>query len=322
MNFGTSVGRAPLPVDEVHRLLACAFPARKALSAERIPTGRSNTNFRVALSGLNDSFVLRLYDRDPNACRIELDVMRLVRGCVPVAECVFADPEGEICGKPYCVLRWVEGTLLGKLLSTADQPTSAAAGAAVGAVLARMGGFLFDQAGAFGADLEIAEPFGEADDVFLARLEHAIFHKGAAQALGRDLADRVWQFARQHAWTLHELTPCRSLVHADFRPNNLLVRSSDGRCEVAAVLDWENAHSGSALFDFAGLLRNNLVVHPAFERSLERSFVEHGGSLPRNWRRLTRLIDLVNLTDFIAKADRSPESGGRITALIRITLES
>lgn len=105
------------------------------------------------------------------------------------------------------------------------------------------------------------------------------------------------------------------LVHSDFNGLNILIGHVSSSCNVSAVLDWEFAYSGSGLADIANMLRyeqNDSLL----ERHFLRSYQDHGGTLPPNWRLLSKLEDLVALCDMLNNS--SAETPNRIRDLRRL----
>ena len=78
---------------------------------------------------------------------------------------------------------------------------------------------------------------------------------------------------------------------------NLLVREVEGAWQVAAVLDWEFAVSGSPLIDAGHFLRHIEPVPPAADRHFLEGFVEGGGKLPYDWSTLSHLLDAAALCE-------------------------
>jgi aminoglycoside phosphotransferase (APT) family kinase protein len=91
--------------------------------------------------------------------------------------------------------------------------------------------------------------------------------------------------------------PC--LTHGDFNGANILIRRLGPAWEVAAVLDWEFAFSGSPAFDFGNLLRPPLGQREGFVRAVAEAYVEAGGYLPGEWRAISCLADLYAWADFL-----------------------
>jgi len=106
-------------------------------------------------------------------------------------------------------------------------------------------------------------------------------------------------------------------VHADFNASNILIR--DGR--VAAILDWEFAFAGDALFDFANITRPPLGQRAGFAEGLAAGYRAAGGALPEDWPRLARLVDLYNWADFLARPDPGQALIGDATRMIAAVLD-
>ena len=100
---------ADVTLDLTTRLLDRVFPANRVVSIEPLLGGLINNNFKLHLAGLNDSFVLRFYRRDPAACQKEIDIYQLVRQTVPVPEVINAEAVGRDGFGPFALLRFVEG---------------------------------------------------------------------------------------------------------------------------------------------------------------------------------------------------------------------
>ncbi len=88
------------------------------------------------------------------------------------------------------------------------------------------------------------------------------------------------------------------LVHGDYKGSNLLLQPAGRSYVVSGVLDWEFAHAGPALFDFAILLRHSDTM-PAFEAGVIQGYRISGGKLSNGWKQTIRLLDFANLAGFL-----------------------
>ncbi|HEV2835309.1 MAG TPA: phosphotransferase, partial [Pyrinomonadaceae bacterium] len=111
-----------------------------------------------------------------------------------------------------------------------------------------------------------------------------------------------------------------SLVHDDYGNRNMLVHEKDGKWQVAAILDWELAISGSPLLDVGHFLRYELESQPLREPFFSRAFVEHGGHLPENWQLMVKLIDLTGLVECLTHEDLPADVEAELLELINSTL--
>jgi fructokinase len=308
-----------LSLETLSEMIAPVFAPRTVVKAELLSGGLANTNYKVSVSGLRESFVVRVYTRDPSACAREVDIFLRVRGVVPVPTLLFVDIEGARVGYPYTLANFVEGELMTQILATGGAEQIGQAGYAAGWTLALLGQFTFAEPGALGPELVIVEPRQGGAAAFLAYLEPLLIAGHARERLGDELADRVWAFAREHATMLDAVANEAKLLHADYKATNLLLREDAGQLAMAAVLDWEFACAGAQIFDMGILLRHDRELDPAFAREFARGFTEAGGALPDDWRRMARLADFVNLVTFL---DAPEERSALFTDVTRLLVQT
>ncbi|MEV6077622.1 phosphotransferase [Streptomyces sp. NPDC052069] len=306
----------PHPVGLLHPathawLTRHALPGALLHEVDPLPGGF--TNDMVLLTAQHpdaagaERYVVRRYrphgSRVPrNTCAVEIAVLgRAAARAVPVTAVVAADPQGHATGRPTLLYRFVDGTPLSQVL--ADGPASGEArdlGRAVGVVLARIGRVRLPRPGVFGDSSLVPAPDGEAPLGDLPGFVDRCLDTAAADGplSGTDSAV-LRALARQGPSVLAALEGERSLVHGDFNPKNVLVQRRAGQWEVAAVLDWELAFSGSPLFDVGNMLRFAHEYPPAFAMGFVDGFRGGNGRLPADWPRLSRTLDLFALADIL-----------------------
>lgn len=109
-------------------------------------------------------------------------------------------------------------------------------------------------------------------------------------------------------------------MHGDVNPKNILVRRVGAQWQVAALLDWEFAHSGCPYSDAANLLRfrddypTQFVA--AFGAAFERGVVE-----PRaDWYSIGQALDVFSLSQLLAQDVGHPVAD-RVERLVRQALQ-
>src|SRR5260221_3556748 len=264
---------------ELAAMLRPLFGERRVESAEPLAGGFVNTNYRVRLAGLDDVFVLRSYVRDAGACQRERDIITRVQGRVPVAEVLYADTRGEAFGRPYAVMRWMEGVALDQLLARPAEADPVALAACLARTLAAIGSFTFPQIGFFRPELAIAEPLGSAREFCVNYLESCLFHDRAGERIGPDLTAELWPLLSANAHLLDVLGASAALVHSDYKGSNLLLLQASGRWEAAAAMDLEVAHAGTPLGDIGILLPYAATLPSDFAPTLAATHPSAGGSL-------------------------------------------
>jgi aminoglycoside phosphotransferase (APT) family kinase protein len=310
-----------LEEDVLTSLLQPAFPGRKIISAELLTAGHCNTNYKIRVSDLNDAFVLRIYVRNHEAIQKDWDIFHLVQESVPIPELLYADLHGAEYDKPYAIMKWVDGLLLSEVMAQEKSDDLVACGYDVGAVLARIGTYTFPQAGFFGPGLTVIESFEAGPTSYLNGIEQYLAQERVRQQLGEAQIKQLEQFVSSNAEYLTEMAETASLVHSDFKGINILVHQHAQRWKVAAVLDWEFAFAGTPLLDIGNMLRYEYLYPPEFETEFIRGFQDHGGNLPKNWKKVIKLLDLLNLCEFLNKETPSTAMIDEVKGLIANTLD-
>ena len=308
----------------VRRLVSAAFPQRQIIHAEHLTGGRINTNLKLTFSTGEPPAVLRLHKKGSAVCAKETQVIELIKSTVPVPEIFYVDSEGvDGCG-PFSIIEFVEGLTFQQLKRTGNLEAIHQAASSVGATLAAIGRYSFLKPGSLVVtnknQLEIGDPFTRTMDPVPEILDIILESDLARQRLGVEFTRRVHDFMRAWAPSLPDITNVSQLVHSDFGNRNILVKEVNGKWQVAAVLDWEFAFSGSALLDVGNFLRYDSAGQPLREPFFSRSFVEHGGELPENWREVVRVIDLTALVECLSHDYLPDDVVSEIIHLIKQTL--
>jgi aminoglycoside phosphotransferase (APT) family kinase protein len=308
-----------LEKDTINSLLQPVFPGRTLDSAEILTAGKCNTNYKIRVSGLNESFVLRIHVRDRASGERDLNIFRLVKEQVPVPHILYTHIRNEPEAISYTVMNWVDGILFSDVLASKDETAIAECSHEIGITLANIGIHTFPRAGFFGPDLTIIEDLENVS--ILSYFEHFLFIGQTGQHLGASLTQRLWDFLIDNASYFDVLKDARSLVHSDFKGFNILVRQFDEHWKVSAVLDWEFAFAGSPLIDIGNMLRYSHLHPPVFEKEFLRGYQEQGGVLPPEWKKVAKLVDLLSLCEFLNTPTPRNALLDEVTGLIIATLD-
>jgi aminoglycoside phosphotransferase (APT) family kinase protein len=312
---------APLSLDTVARLIGTVFPRHRVVDAQLLAGGLCNTNLKVRLDPPAPPLVLRIYVRDPSACRKEMDLLELVRRTVPVPEVLGVAAAGIDEIGPFAVLRFVEGPTFRELRATGDAPAIAAACDAIGRTLAAIGQYTFPRPGRLEAGPRVGEQLVAGPDPIPTFLDTCLAHPALGSRVDAPFRERIHALVWSWADRLREATDDRRLVHCDYGTRNLILRETAGRWGVAAVLDWEFAAAGSPLWDVGHFLRYDRPGRPPCAPSFSGGFLAGGGTLPDQWRRLARLVDLVALCEALTWATLPDDVTREIVELVRATVE-
>lgn len=313
--------RRTLPATVLDRIVETAFPGRRVLACEPLGDGYRNANFKLLIDGAHEPIVLRIYEHDASLCRKEIDLMRLVRGRVPVPEVVYAEPDGWDGLPPFALMRWIEGVTFRDLKRAGNRGAIAQAAAAAGETLAAISSFAFPKAGWIAPGPAVSEPLLEGADPMPRFVDLCLASDPAQRRMPPDLRERTHALVWSRAPLVAEVCREPRLVHGDFNKRNLLVREQAGFWTVAAVLDWEFAVAGSPLADLGSFLRYERAARPLAEPHFSAAYVRAGGCLPRDWRRLARLVDLAALAESLSREQLPEALVPELVELISATVE-
>ena len=295
--------RRTLPAEVLDCILRTAFPRRRALHAEILTGGLRNANFKLTLDDAPGVVVLRIYEHDPSLCRKEIDLLRVLRGSVPVPEVLHFEPRGLNGLPPFTLARWIEGVSFHELKHSGDRAAIAQAACSAGETLAAIGRVRFEKPGWLGPGPAVGAPLLDGRDpvphfIDLCLAQRLLQTRVPAEQRAR-VHDLTWRWAPR----LGALDDDPRLVHGDFNRRNLLLRREPAGWQVAGVLDWEFAVSGSPLADLGSFLRYEKPHAPLAEPHFSEGYRSAGGRLPADWRPLARLLALAALCESLTHED-------------------
>ena len=175
----------------VPRILQQALPGHALRSFAVMTGGRINRLYRIEVEGLQDPLVLRLYARDRAACQKEVDLHRLVGGCVPVPEILYAATSEQEDVAPHVLMRWVKGLTFRQLKARHQPAEIAEAAHSIGGTLARIASFEFASPGRIGAGLAIDAPLLEPNHGAAEFVESCLRSPETQRRLEAPLRERV-----------------------------------------------------------------------------------------------------------------------------------
>jgi aminoglycoside phosphotransferase (APT) family kinase protein len=312
-------GPAPAPAAVV-RLLDTIFRGRRIANMERLAEGLCNFNYRIDFDPPAEPVVLRIYGRDPAACRKEAGLLRLLHGTIPVPEVLHVHAQGCDEVGPVIVMRHVAGLTFRQLKRTGATVAIAQAAAAIGETLAAIGHYTCPPSGTLSAAPEVNDQPLPAPQTIPEMIDASLASPTLCARLDERARAGVHALAWSRAQDLAHLQTETRLVHRDFNNRNILVRETCGRWTVAAVLDWEFAAPGPPIFDIASFLqyerRHSPVREPHFSLGYERG----GGRLPAGWWQLARILNLASQCETLTRTDVPPAIMTEVAELVRATI--
>jgi aminoglycoside phosphotransferase (APT) family kinase protein len=313
--------RRALPRPVLERMVHAAFPGTRLLEAEPFPEGLRNANFKICLDSFSKPIVLRVYEQDASLCQKEIDLLRLVSGSVPVAQVIHTEPGGLDDLPPFALLQFVEGISFRELRRRGDPVAIAQAAFSAGETLASIGRFTFSKPGWLAPGPAVTDPLLEGANPIPRFIDMCLAADPLQRRTPVGLRDRVHDLVWSWASPIELLSGQTCLVHGDFNKRNLIVKQGPAGWIVAAVLDWEFAVSGSPLADIGNFLRYERDSCPTAEPYFSEGFLSAGGTLPLDWRYLTKLVDLAAVCESLTHDDLPATVTEELVEIVRATAE-
>ena len=305
----------------IHNMIGRAFKQRTVTGVENLQGGLINTNLLIHFDD-DESVVLRIYRDGADTCRKEMVLHQLVQETVPVVSIIHAEPDGIDGSDAFAILEYVDAITLHQLRRTNNREAIGQAASSAGKTLANIGRHQFSQPGRIQVDsqrVRIGERFVDGDDGIYQMVNGFLESPTLQQRLAPAFVSDLRKLFAEWSPRLAEFNEHHNLVHCDFGNNNLLVSAESGRWQVAAVLDWELAISGSPLLDIGHFLRYDYALQWR-EPYFSRAFIEHGGSLPADWQSIVRVLDLTALIECLTHEGLPADVKTEIMELMQATL--
>lgn len=295
--MGRDLGRDLGRHDAVARVGSALLRNRTILGIQLLPEGLRNFNYKIDFDS-GEPVVLRIYRTDPSAARKEIALLEALGSSgVPVPEVLQVCEDGIEDIGPCIVTRYIEGINFRQLKRTREMDAVAEAAYSIGETLALVGtSRVYERCAE--SDALMREPFLKTPNAICEAIDTSLKSPVLAGRLDGLVQERLHLLASCYRDQLCELQGQIRLVHGDFGNRNVLVSRCDtgrgsGRWRAAAIIDWEFAFAGPPLFDIGSFLRYEAPGAGLREPYFSKGYMDAGGILPENWRRLAEVVDLV-----------------------------
>jgi aminoglycoside phosphotransferase (APT) family kinase protein len=300
---------SPNPASEILQEAASQLSPSPLRNSSVLGGGFSTTNILLEFAD-RERCVLRISSRHEEL-QTEADLLDYLsrKGPeVPIPKVLWRAPEHLPGGRAAFAMTYVDGHLLA---SVEDDLTPGACRdicEQLAFVAARIHDLPFPQCGLLGPGPKVTEPFATYVSGTVGFMQSCLDNPDLQRRIGGERCQRL-RHSITHRPDLHEPSMTRQLCHSDFNQKNLLIRrNANGRHELAAVLDWEFAFSGSGVIDIGNLLRFE-HESPAVESNwFADAYRTAGGHLDQAWREQALFADLLAQCAFLINPEELPKT--------------
>jgi aminoglycoside phosphotransferase (APT) family kinase protein len=239
---------------------------------------------------------------------------------VPVPKVLWRTPEHLDGGFGAFAMTYVEGDTLAKVEDALSRADCRDICEQLARVAARIHELRFAQCGLLGPGPKVTDPFTSYATGTVGFMQSCLDDVNLQRRVGVDRWKRL-QDCLAHRPDLHQPSLTHQLCHSDFNQKNLLIqRNSNGCHQVAAVLDWEFAFSGSSVVDIGNLLRFEHESPAVDSAWFADAYRAAGGQLHKAWRQQSLFADLLAQCAFLIKTEELPNTFRTAIGVIDRTL--
>lgn len=276
-----------------------------SIAASAVPLTGGYGGETYAVSAAGQEAVIRLYVRAPNRVGVDMSLLRLVSGLLPVPKVLDVKLQGSVEEPAYLLTERLSGMNLETYLATATEEQRRRIGEQLGELLARLSGMPFLLGGEFVDGELIPQEFelGGLVDFFYAHSTALDPVRGAKlTVLLAEIDERA------------EPPERFCLVHSDFNPKNLLVDPETAT--ITGLVDWEFAHSGSPYTDLGNLLR--FCADPVLGGAVLDVVRRRAPGLAEPLQTRAREADLWALIELASRAAQNPVAAAARELLVKM----
>lgn len=295
-----------------NKLITAYKPEYLVEEIERFTGGKSTSNYKLKIEGLNLQLVLKIYPENNRVCEKEFSIFNKVRGYVPVPRIYYVNTENIIIDKNYCIMEYLEGTTLEDYIESGNRVSYKLA-EEIGEKLALIHQTEYDMEGLLDNKLNLTEGLPP----ILSWYEYFLNGK-AGKRLEISTIDKIKEFIKHNNKLLLQMINKSVLSHGDFRPANLMIKDD----KLIAILDWEFSLSAPCYFDIGQFLR----VEEYVSKETKSSFIKGYNSIAKypvteEWDKLAKLMDLANLLCLLDSEEDKPNLHSSMKRLINDSLK-
>ncbi len=298
--------------DIANKLIRAYKPEYSVEEIERFTGGKSTSNYKLKIEGLDLELVLKIYPRNNDVCEKEFAIFNKVREYVPVSHIYYVNTEKTIIDKNYCIMEYLDGTTLDEYIEKGNRFSEELA-EEIGEKLALIHQTEYDMEGLLDNKLNLTEGLPQ----ILTWYEYFLNGK-AGKRLEMSTINKINKFLENNNKLLLQMTNRSVLAHGDFRPANLMIKED----KLIGILDWEFSLSVPCYFDIGQFLR----VEKYVSNEVKSSFIKGYNNIAKYpvtelWYKLAKLMDLANLLSLLDSEEDKPNLHSSMKKLIDDSLK-
>ncbi|MBW6411497.1 phosphotransferase family protein [Clostridium weizhouense] len=311
-NWERSLPFFNIDVDIANKLLDEILEGNTIENIIPINEGCRTSNYILKITNLNKKYILKIFPELNWDYEKENNLLKLLKDKVPVQNIYCILKSSIINNRRFGLYEYIEGQTLGQAIKNGyviDEEFIKE----VAKALATIHKFKFNSIGKFNDKLEVVENLPS-----LYTWYDNFMDINFKNRLGQDVVDRIKNIVKNNFQVLIDLDKDISLVHGDFQGTNILINNN----KLAGIIDWEFSMAGHALADIGQLFRYENYFNEKLVNIFEKEYNKYSDKkLIKDWYKIAKLRDLVNLIQLISANEEMPNKYKEIKGIIMKTLD-
>ncbi len=300
--------------DKIGKLFEGVLEEKNIVSVMKVNEGCRTTNYIVQSDQLNKKYILKIFLSTDQEHKKEIKLLRHLanNSIFPVSKIYKFSTHELIQGREYAIYEYLEGKTLGQAINEGYLLEESFVRETARA-LAQIHSHEFNKVGFLDENLNIAEELPP-----LSLWYEISMGDKAKERLGKSIVEKINNIIKKNEKILTKLDEDIRLVHGDFQGTNILIK--DGK--LAGLLDWEFAMAGHPLADIGQFFRYEECFNSKLIKAFEEEYNKNSSyKLMKDWYKISKIRDLVNLIQLIDTEEDMPTKHANIKKIISNNLE-
>lgn len=295
--------------DQVIQLFQGILKKENIIRVTPINEGCRTTNYIIQTSQFTNKYILKIFAPTDQSYKKEIELLTKLKESksIPVSKVHIISRSGIIQNREYAVYEYMEGMTLGQAIKNGYIVEEGFI-REVAKALTMIHKHKFDKIGFLDEHLNVKESLPPLKTWY-----QKFLGERAKQRLGKDIIDKIDNIVKKNEKILEKLDNEISLVHGDFQGTNILIKNS----KLSGIIDWEFAMAGHPLADIGQLFRYEEYFNTNLLKAFEDEYNKNSDyKLERNWHKISKLRDLINLIQLIDGEVNMPNKYNNIKNII------
>ncbi|BCZ49341.1 hypothetical protein psyc5s11_54080 [Clostridium gelidum] len=291
----------------VGRLFDGILEERNIINIIPINEGCRTTNYIVETNEFQKKYILKIFFSTEQNHKKEIKLLTKLKETILVPRIYKISTDEIIQNREYAIYEYMEGKSIGEAISEGYVLEEIFV-RDVARYLAKIHNHKFNKTGFLDENLNLKDELPP-----LISWYEEFMGDRAQKRLGKSIIQKINNIIKKNKKILDKLDEKVRLVHGDFQGTNILIKNG----QVSGILDWEFAMAGHPLADIGQFFRYEEYFNNNLLQAFKNEYNKNSDyKLEKNWYKISKLRDLVNLIQIINGEEDMPNKYSNIKNIV------